>query len=254
MANPVNDESVWDSGEDESVLGHEVSIERMKVIETLNAPSDENNEWSHMNPVPSYDDKQENSKHSTRSPLYKVNDNNKRDNIHIPYEPPTYCRAHDIPEHLDMGHLEKNYIHSSWNCFVSTSQIKYLPIPDAKMEPISEKAHQKIHRGLRELCLALGIILSTICLFCIELLRIITLTLLKPCLQYIRFLLHIIINCFCDISYICSAHWERFIYPVISSWATYSQDVIVPVLREFRPIHIHIQQPTRTSNQTIQQC
>ncbi|CAH8534239.1 unnamed protein product [Schistosoma bovis] len=272
MTNPMNDESIWDSGEDESVIDPEVPIDRAKVVETLNSPSDENNEWSHMNPAMSYDEKQNVPKHAARSSLYKVNenkntsgipftnDNNRRvDNTHIPYEPPTYCRAHITSENMDMecqykeGHLDRNYIHTSWNCFVNTSQIQYLPIPEAKMEQISEKAHQKIHRGLREACLAIGIVFSTICLFCIELLRMITLTLFKPFLQYLRFLLHIIINCFCDINYICSAHWERFIYPIISSWATYSQDVIVPVIREFRPIQINIQSKP-IENHTIQQC
>lgn len=53
----------------------------------------------------------------------------KVDNTHIPYEPPTYCRAHITSENMDMecqykeGRLDRNYIHTSWNCFVNTSQV-----------------------------------------------------------------------------------------------------------------------------------
>uniref|UniRef100_A0A095BYD3 Uncharacterized protein n=1 Tax=Schistosoma haematobium TaxID=6185 RepID=A0A095BYD3_SCHHA len=129
MTNPMNDESIWDSGEDESVIDPEAPIDRAKVVETLNSPSDENNEWSHMNPAMSYDEKQNVPKHAARSSLYKVNenkntsgipftnDNNRRvDNTHIPYEPPTYCRAHITSENMDMecqykeGHLDRNFV------------------------------------------------------------------------------------------------------------------------------------------------
>ncbi|CAH8494168.1 unnamed protein product [Schistosoma turkestanicum] len=75
MTNPMNDESIWDSGEDESVLDAEVPIDRTTVVEALNAPTDEKNEWSHMNPAMSYDEKQNVPKHATRSGLYKLNEN-----------------------------------------------------------------------------------------------------------------------------------------------------------------------------------
>ncbi|CAH8845585.1 unnamed protein product [Trichobilharzia szidati] len=260
--------------------------------EVLN-PNNNNNEWSYdVTSVPClssnkdvgiYDKRQNIPQHSSRSSLYKINDadntsrhndieNKPADCIHESCEALPYCQQPHNPVemhcHEKMHHLGKNYIHSSWNCYLNSSQIEYLPIPDAKMEPIAERAHSKIHRGLREACLALGIVFTTITLICIELLRIITLTIVKPFLQFLRFLSHLIINYFCDISYMLSAHWERFIHPIINSWAAYSQDVVVPVIREFRPIHIivhqqhhhqqqqqHQQQQLPTySDKVIQQC
>nr|CAH8845562.1 unnamed protein product [Trichobilharzia regenti] len=285
----VNDESIWDSTEeDESVViadHDEVAIngDQERGNEGLNPNNNNNNEWSYdVNSVPClsfnkdvivYDKRQNIPQHSSRSSLYKINEadntsdahlsrhndleNKPADCIHDSRDALPYCQPPHNPVEMDchekMHHLEKNYIHSSWNCYLNSSQIEYLPIPDAKMEPIAERAHNKIHHGLREACLALGIVFTTITLICIELLRIITLTIVKPFLQFLRFLSHLIINYFCDISYILSAHWERFIYPIINSWAAYSQDVVVPVIREFRPIHIIVQQQHHHQPQHKQQ-
>ncbi|KAF5406380.1 hypothetical protein PHET_00088, partial [Paragonimus heterotremus] len=141
----------------------------------------------------------------------------------------------------------RNLFRSSWQFRTRSSQasetfgifffqqIDYLPIENIRMESIADKIQYKVQRGLREGCIAIGILFSTITLILVELVRMLAYTVIRPVFHLVRFIVHLFTNLFCDVCYLCSLRCKRCCLPLVDLCAVHSQEVVVPVIRHFHP-------------------
>ncbi|OON16756.1 hypothetical protein X801_07421, partial [Opisthorchis viverrini] len=125
-------------------------------------------------------------------------------------------------------------------CFKTFSRvylrfIRYLPLENTKMEAILDKVQKKIHWGVREACSVIGLLFFTIGILFVEGARMLAYTLLRPWLHLMRFIIHLVSNLFCDVCYICSIGCRRTFLPITDACATWSHEVTVPVIKQFRP-------------------
>ncbi|KAF8564208.1 hypothetical protein P879_09573 [Paragonimus westermani] len=129
----------------------------------------------------------------------------------------------------------RNLFRSSWQFRTRSSQIDYLPIENIRMESIADKIQYKVQKGLREGCIAIGIVFSTITLLLVELIRMLAYTMIRPLFHLVRFIVHLFINLFCDVCYLCSLRCKRCCLPLVDLCAVHSHEVVLPVMRHFHP-------------------
>ncbi|GAA50273.1 hypothetical protein CLF_104314 [Clonorchis sinensis] len=137
------------------------------------------------------------------------------------------------------GSSDGSYSDESWAYKAHSSQIRYLPLENTKMETILNKVQKKIHWGVREACSVIGLLFFTIGILIVECARMLAYTLLRPWLHLMRFIVHLVSNLFCDVCYICSIGCRRTCLPITDACATWSHEVTVPVVKQFRPVRLY---------------
>ncbi|TGZ66766.1 hypothetical protein CRM22_005152 [Opisthorchis felineus] len=137
------------------------------------------------------------------------------------------------------GSSDGSYSDESWAYKAHSSQIRYLPLENTKMEAILDRVQKKIHWGVREACSVIGLLFFTIGILIVECARMLAYTLLRPWLHLMRFIIHLVSNLFCDVCYICSLGCRRTCLPITDACATWSHEVTVPVIKQFRPVRLY---------------
>ncbi|CAH8476941.1 unnamed protein product [Dicrocoelium dendriticum] len=152
---------------------------------------------------------------------------------------PGSCEAYpaNYPEALSAGGgLCRNVLRSSWEFRINSSQMEYIPMENIKMESVALNARTRMHRIFRECFTAIGIAFTAICLLVVELCRMLAYTVLRPLLTLVRFVAHLLLNLLFDLLYICTLQCRRVCMPLVDLFAMCSHEVIIPSIRQCRPI------------------